>query len=155
MGVRGGSVIIFRCDFRLLPSREDPAELRKELKKTRMPDSFDRFDGDAEELRSKRESLRKVEAAPDLLREYDQRVGVPVSNLWAIDNESSLRREQIDRVREAPIEIEQKKKESDIDLEKRLEDLESALIPQRRRSVEERKPRPKSESFERKPLNGN
>ncbi|XP_068711421.1 tight junction protein ZO-1-like isoform X2 [Montipora foliosa] len=138
---------------KLLPSREDPAELRRELKKTRMPDSFDRFDDDAEELRIKRESLRKVEAAPDLLREYDQRVGVPVSNLWAIDSESSQRREQIDRVRESPIESEQKRKESNFDLEKRLEDLESALIPQRRRSVEERKPRPKSESFDRKPRN--
>ena len=118
-----------------------------------MPDTFDRFDDDAEELRIKRESLRKVEAAPDLLREYDQRVGVPVSNLWAIDSESSQRREQIDRVRESPIESEQKRKESNFDLEKRLEDLESALIPQRRRSVEERKPRPKSESFDRKPRN--
>lgn len=118
-----------------------------------MPDNFDRFDGSAEELRVKRESLRKVEAAPDLLREYDQRVGVPVSNLWAIDNESSQRREQMDRVRESPIEIEQKKKEANFDLEKRLEDLESALIPQRRRSVEERRSRPKSESFDRKPRN--
>lgn len=138
---------------KLLPSREDPAELRRELKKTRMPDNFDRFDGSAEELRVKRESLRKVEAAPDLLREYDQRVGVPVSNLWAIDNESSQRREQMDRVRESPIEIEQKKKDTNFDLEKRLEDLESALIPQRRRSVEERRSRPKSETYDRKPRN--
>lgn len=128
-------------------------ELRRELKKTRMPDSFDRNDGDAEELRMKRESLRKVETDSDLLKEYDQRVGVPVSKLWAIDNESTQRREQIDRVREPPIEVEQRKKEANLDLEKRLEDLESALIPQRRRSVEERKPRPQSESYDRKPRN--
>lgn len=118
-----------------------------------MPDGFDRSDADAEELRMKRESLRKVEADSDLLKQYDERVGVPVSKLWAIDNESTQRREQIDRVREPPIEVEQKKKEADIDLEKRLEDLESALIPQRRRSVEERKPRPLSESYDRRPRN--
>ena len=138
---------------RLLPSREDPVELRQSLKKTRMPDGFDRSEADAEELRMKRESLRKVEGDSDLLREYDERVGVPVSKLWAIDNESTQRREQIDRIREPPIEIEQKKKEPDVDLEKRLEDLESVLIPQRRRSVEDRKPRPYSESYERKPRN--
>ena len=138
---------------RLLPSREDPVVLRKELKKTRMPDGFDRSDADAEELRMKRESLRKVETDSDLLREYDERVGVPVSKLWAIDNESTQRREQIDRVREPPVEFEYKKREPEMDLEKRLEDLESALIPQRRRSVEERKPRPVSESYDRRPRN--
>ncbi|CAH3013994.1 unnamed protein product [Porites evermanni] len=138
---------------KLLPSREDPVVLRKELKKTRMPDGFDRSDADAEELRMKRESLRKVETDSDLLREYDERVGVPVSKLWAIDNESTQRREQIDRVREPPVEFEYKKREPEMDLEKRLEDLESALIPQRRRSVEERKPRPVSESYDRRPRN--
>lgn len=138
---------------KLLPSRENPVELRQSLKKTRMPDGFDRSEADAEELRMKRESLRKVEGDSDLLKEYDARVGVPVSKLWAIDNESSQRREQIDRIREPPIEVQEKKKEVEADLEKRLEDLESALIPQRRRSVEERKPRPFSESYDRKPRN--
>ena len=138
---------------RLLPSRENPVELRESLKKTRMPDGYDRSEADAEELRMKRESLRKVEGDSDLLKEYDERVGVPVSKLWAIDNESTQRREQIDRVRESPIEVELKKKEPDLDLEKRLEDLESTLQPQRRRSVEERKPRPYSESYDRKPRN--
>ena len=146
-------MVCFALFLRLLPSREDPVELRKELKKTRMPDSFDRNDAEAEELRMKRESLRKVETDSDLLKEYDERVGVPVSKLWAIDNESSQRREQIDRIREPPIEVEQKKADPNFDLEKRLEDLESALIPQRRRSIEDRKPRPKSESYERKPRN--
>ena len=130
--------------------------MRKELKKTRMPDSFDRSDADAEELRMKRESLRKVEIDSDLLKEYDERVGVPVSTLYKVDNESSQRREQIDRIRdirEPPIEVEYKKKEPEMDLEKRLEDLESVLIPQRRRSIEDKKPRPKSESYDRKPRN--
>lgn len=138
---------------RLLPSRENPVELRESLKKTRMPDGFDRSEADAEELRMKRDSLRKVEGDSDLLKEYDERVGVPVSKLWAIDNESTQRREQIDRIREPPIEVEQKNKQPDLDLEKRLEDLESALIPQRRRSIEDRKPRPYSESYDRKPRN--
>lgn len=127
--------------------------LRKELKKTRMPDTFDRSDADAEELRMKRESLRKVEPDSDLLKEYDERLGVPISKLYAVDRESTQRREQIDRIREPPIEVEQKRKEPELDLEKRLEDLESALIPQRRRSVEDRKPRPLSESYDRKPRN--
>lgn len=133
-----------------------PVELRDMLKTTpRMPDGYDqrpdhRSEADAEDLRFKRESLRKVEPDSDLLKEYDARVGVPVSKLWAIDNESSQRREQIDRIREPPIEIEQKKKEPELDLEKRLEDLESTLLPQRRRSIEDRKPRPYSESYDRK-----
>lgn len=143
----------FSLFTRLLPSRENPVELRESLKKTRMPDGYDRPEADAEELRTKRESLRKVEGDSDLLKEYDERVGVPVSKLWAIDNESTQRREQIDRVREPPIEVEHKKKEPDLDLEKRLEDLESVLIPQRRRSIEDRKPRPYSESYDRKPRN--
>ncbi|XP_078360375.1 tight junction protein ZO-1-like isoform X2 [Oculina patagonica] len=138
---------------KLLPSRENPVELRESLKKTRMPDGFDRSEADAEELRMKRDSLRKVEGDSDLLKEYDERVGVPVSKLWAIDNESNQRREQIDRIREPPIEVEQKKKQPELDLEKRLDDLESVLIPQRRRSIEDRKPRPYSESYDRKPRN--
>ena len=121
---------------RLLPSRENPVELRESLKKTRMPDGYDRPEADAEELRMKRESLRKVEGDSDLLKEYDERVGVPVSKLWAIDNEANQRREQIDRVRESPIEVELKKKEleekskKDEEAAKRQEDLMKMMVQQ-------------------------
>ena len=119
-----------------------------------MPDGFDRSnEDDAEELRMKRESLRKVQGDSDLLREYDERVGVPVSKLWAIHDESNQRREQIDRSREPPIEVENKRKEDGIDLEQRLENLQAVLIPQRRQSVEEQKSRPPPESYERRPRN--
>lgn len=122
------------------------------LKKT--PSTLDpetKVETDNEELRLKRQSLRRVEPESELLRQYDERVGAPLSELWAIDKESSQRREQIDQglVRESPIEVIKETKKPLNDLEQRLEELENSVSPR----YNERKPRPLSETFDRKPRN--
>ena len=81
------------------------------------------------QVRNKRDALRKVEDDSDLLRQYDERVGVKVSDLWTIDNESRGgrydRREPTRRPDDEPaVSVAVKSSKPDDDLDKRLEQLE-------------------------------
>ncbi|XP_031573383.1 tight junction protein ZO-1-like isoform X3 [Actinia tenebrosa] len=159
---------------KVLPSSQEPVELRASLRKTRpLSDDFtnnppDSQDGEelrprdslrrAEpesrpqdavnptelELRYKAESLRKVEPESDLLKKYDERVGVKVSDLWAIDNE-------VQRERIQPQEVSKVESKPD-DLERKLEELERAIPPPQPKE-EPKKVIPAPYRFEPKPRN--
>lgn len=76
---------------------------------------------------------------------YDERVGVKVSDLWAIDNE--LRRDRAqppDEKRVQPIEVVQVENKPD-DLDRRLEELERSIPPPVHKPVEPA-PKPRFES---------
>ena len=114
------------------------------LKKIGLSDER-RAEPDDNELQETRQGLKPV-ARPEesLLRHYDERFGVPISDLHAIEKESTQLRERY--ARESPVEVVKKSKSSpSVDLEQQLEELEK--IGTERRA--ERKPRPKSESYER------
>ena len=126
----------------MLPTSEEPRDLKQSLRKSLPPqDPIDaglrrsepmaRLNQPNElqdEVRNKRGTLRKVEDDSDLLREFDERAGCNVSQLWTIDNESRSRSRRPEV--EPSVNVSVRDDKDDYDLKMRLEELDNIAMQQ-------------------------
>lgn len=98
-----------------------------------------------EEVRNKRDALKKVEDDSSFLREIDERAGFKMSDVWTIENESRSRYDRREPSRRPDIEPSVSvsvKANTDDDLKARLEELDN-IGQQQSRSHEPPRTKPK------------